>query len=146
MSKKERISEFLVITFATVVCGAAVFFFLVPSHLTVGSSSGLAIVISEIVHLPVSIVTFLLNTGLLLMGFLLIGREFGAKTVYTSTLVPVGFPATGVLRRLTMRSTPTIMSRSDMARIMTTAATTCSCCHTARHALIWQDSSTTHCC
>ena len=68
MSKKERISEFLVITFATVVCGAAVFFFLVPSHLTVGSSSGLAIVISEIVHLPVSIVTFLLNTGLLLMG------------------------------------------------------------------------------
>lgn len=49
MSKKERISEFLVITFATVVCGAAVFFFLVPSHLTVGSSSGLAIVISEIV-------------------------------------------------------------------------------------------------
>lgn len=89
MSKKERISEFLVITFATVVCGAAVFFFLVPSHLTVGSSSGLAIVISEIVHLPVSIVTFLLNTGLLLMGFLLIGREFGAKTVYTSTLVPV---------------------------------------------------------
>ena len=89
MSKKERISEFLVITFATVVCGAAVFFFLVPSHLTVGSSSGLAIVISEIVHLPVSIVTFLLNTGLLLMGFLLIGREFGAKTVYTPTLVPV---------------------------------------------------------
>lgn len=89
MSKKERISEFLMITFATVICGAAVFFFLVPSHLSVGSSSGLAIVLSAIIPLPVSVVTLLLNTGLLILGFLLIGREFGAKTVYTSTLVPV---------------------------------------------------------
>ncbi|MDO5416050.1 MAG: YitT family protein [Lachnospiraceae bacterium] len=81
--------EFLAITFATIIVGAAVFFFLIPSHVTVGSISGLAVVLENFIPLRISAITMILNVVLLLAGFLLIGREFGAKTVYTSILLPV---------------------------------------------------------
>lgn len=78
----------MIITVATVIVAAAVFFFLVPSNVSVGSISGLAIVLANFVPLSVSALTMILNVGLLLIGFLLVGREFGAKTVYTSILLP----------------------------------------------------------
>lgn len=88
MKSKETIREFMIITVATVIVAAAVFFFLVPSNVSVGSISGLAIVLANFVPLSVSALTMILNVGLLLIGFLLVGREFGAKTVYTSILLP----------------------------------------------------------
>ena len=85
----ETVKEFAMITFATAIVAAAVFFFLVPSHVSVGSISGLAIVIGNFIPLQISTITMILNVGLLIVGFLLIGREFGGKTVYTSILLPV---------------------------------------------------------
>ena len=97
METREKLTDFLMITVGTVICAAAVFFFLIPSSLTVGSISGLAIILSNLIPLSISVITFILNVGLLLLGFLLIGREFGTKTVYTSVLVPAvlwSFPTT----------------------------------------------------
>ncbi|MGM9661504.1 MAG: YitT family protein [Oscillospiraceae bacterium] len=88
MKRKEALKDFLLITVGTVIIAAAVFFFLIPSHISVGSISGLAIVVSNFVPLPISAITLLCNVVLLLLGFLLVGREFGAKTVYTSVLLP----------------------------------------------------------
>lgn len=89
MKYKEAVREFSIITFATIIVAAAVFFFLIPSHVSVGSISGLAIVLGNFVPLNISSITFILNIFLLIAGFLFIGREFGAKTVYTSLLLPV---------------------------------------------------------
>ncbi len=89
MKKKETVKDFLVITAGTVIVSAAVFFFLIPSCVPVGSISSLAMVLGTVLPLKISVITFLLNVGLLLLGFLFIGREFGAKTVYTSILMPV---------------------------------------------------------
>lgn len=89
MKKWGTVKEFAVITFATIIVSSAVFFFLIPSHVSVGSISGLAIVLGNFVPLKISAITFILNILLLILGFLFIGREFGAKTVYTSFLVPV---------------------------------------------------------
>lgn len=88
METRNKLVDFLTITAGTVICAAAVYFFLIPSHLTIGSISGLAIILSNVIPLSISAITFILNIGLLLVGFLLIGREFGTKTVYTSILVP----------------------------------------------------------
>lgn len=85
----QRIKEFLIITIATGIVAAAVFFFLMPSHLAVGSISGFSIVIGNYIPLPVSVITMIFNIGLLLLGFLLVGKEFGGKTIYTSVLLPV---------------------------------------------------------
>ena len=94
---RETAVDFLIITLATAIVACAVFFFLMPSHISVGSISGLAIVVSNFVPLPVSAITMIFNVGLLLLGFLLVGREFGGKTVYTSILLPVFI---GILERV----------------------------------------------
>ena len=85
---KRSVKEFAIITVGTAIIAAAVYFFMLPSHVTVGSASALALVISNYVPLPVSAITFVLNMVLLVIGFLLIGPEFGAKTVYASVLMP----------------------------------------------------------
>ena len=88
MRMKRSVKEFAIITVGTAIIAAAVYFFMLPSHVTVGSASALALVISNFVPLPVSAITFVLNMVLLVIGFLLIGPEFGAKTVYASVLMP----------------------------------------------------------
>ena len=83
------IREMGIITFATAIVGAAVFFFLSPSQVSIGSISSLAILLQHVVPLPMSAITMLLNVLLLIVGFLFIGRGFGFKTVYTSILLPL---------------------------------------------------------
>lgn len=89
MKTKDIIKEFIYITVATTIVGVAVFFFLVPSQLSIGSISGLAIVLSNLVPLTVSQLTMIMNIALLVISFLLVGKDFGIKTVYTSILLPV---------------------------------------------------------
>lgn len=89
MAKQGIVKEGLLITFAMLMVSSAVYFFMVPSKIVVGSVSGLAMVLAEILHMQMSTITFILNVILLLAGFIFIGREFGAKTIYTSLLLPV---------------------------------------------------------
>lgn len=83
------IRETAVLTAAVAIIAAAVFFFLSPSHASVSSISGLGIVLSNFIPLPLSAITMILNIVLLIIGFLTCGKEFGAKTVYTSVMLPV---------------------------------------------------------
>ena len=88
MIRKQPLKEFLVITAGVSIVSAAVYFFMLPSHVSVGSATALAMVISNFVPLPVSAITLIMNVVLLLIGFLLIGPEFGVKTVYCAVLMP----------------------------------------------------------
>ena len=85
----EAVKEIGILTAAVAIIAAAVFFFLVPSHTSVSSISGLGIVLSNFIPLPLSAITMILNVVLLIIGFLTCGKEFGAKTVYTSILLPL---------------------------------------------------------
>ena len=82
------LKEFVIITFGSVWVAAAIFFFMLPSKVAVGSATALAMVINNFISLPVSILSLAINVLLLITGFLLIGPGFGAKTVYTSVMVP----------------------------------------------------------
>ena len=88
MFTRKNIREFAIITVGTIIIAAAVFFFMLPSHVSVGSGAALAMVIANFIPLPVSAITLILNIFLLMIGFLLIGPDFGAKTVYCSVLMP----------------------------------------------------------
>ena len=83
------IKEFAIITVGTAIVAAAVFFFMLPSHVSVGSGTALAMVLSNFIPLSVSTITLIMNVGLLVIGFILIGAEFGAKTVYCTILMPL---------------------------------------------------------
>ena len=93
MNKKNQytdsVKETLILTLAVAIIAAAVYFFLVPSHASVSSISGLGIILSNFVPLPLSAITMILNVVLLIIGFFTCGREFGAKTVYTSIMLPL---------------------------------------------------------
>lgn len=90
MVKKQNIVvELLILTLATLLIAASVYFFLIPSCTAISSISGLAIVLSQILPFSMSAITMVLNVGLLAVGFALLGSEFGYKTVYTTILMPV---------------------------------------------------------
>ena len=86
---KEWIKEVVILTVAVGIIAAAVFFFLIPSSTAVSSISGLAIVMSNILPLPISSITMILNVTLLIIGIFTCGKDFGAKTVYTSIMLPL---------------------------------------------------------
>ena len=83
------VKETVILTVAVAIIAAAVYFFLVPSHTSVSSISGLGIVLSNFVPLQLSTITMILNVVLLIIGFFTCGREFGVKTVYTSVMLPL---------------------------------------------------------
>ena len=85
----ELIRETLILTAAMAIVAGAVYFFLLPSHASVSSISGLGIILSNFVPLPLSAITMILNVLLLIIGFFTCGKEFGAKTVYTSIVLPL---------------------------------------------------------
>ena len=85
----DLIKETVILTAAVAVISAAVYFFLVPSQTSVSSISGLGIVLSNFIPLPLSAITMVLNVVLLIIGFLTCGKEFGVETVYTSIVVPL---------------------------------------------------------
>lgn len=88
MKKLEPLWDFLVITIATALVSIAVFFFMIPSNVSVGSVAALAMVLANFIPLSVATLTMIMNVALLALGFLLVGKEFGVKTVYTATLMP----------------------------------------------------------
>ena len=84
--------EWIIMTLGMLVAAAAVYYFLVPSKLIIGSISGLSIVISGIFEklgmtVKVSTVVLVINALLLVMAYLLIDKEFGIKTVYTALIL-----------------------------------------------------------
>lgn len=82
------VKEYIIITFGAALAAMAIYFFMLPSHIAVGSGSALAMVLSNFIPLPVSVISLTQNIIFLIMGFILIGPEFGAKTVYTSVVIP----------------------------------------------------------
>ena len=84
--------EFIIMTVAMFIAAAAVYYFLLPSNLVIGSITGLSMVISSLFSLAgltvkVSVVVTIINAALLIMAWFLIGHEFGAKTVYTALIL-----------------------------------------------------------
>lgn len=85
----EKGKEFTILTIAVAIIASAVYLFLVPSRTSVSSISGLGIIISHFITSPLSTITMILNIVLLIIGFILCGKEFGIKTLYTSIMLPV---------------------------------------------------------
>ena len=80
--------EVLIMTLGMSVGAAAVYYFLMPSNLIIGSISGLSIVLSQLLGgVKVSLIVTIINAVLLILAWLLIGAEFGAKTVYTALIL-----------------------------------------------------------
>ena len=89
MKVKNTVKEFAIITAGTAIIAAGVYFFMLPSHVSIGSVTALAMVLSNFIPLPISAITLVINIGLVVLGLLLIGKEFGVKTIYCTILLPI---------------------------------------------------------
>lgn len=89
MTNKQTIKEYFFIALGTFIVAIGVYYFMVPQHLAVGGVSGLSIVINSYIPLPISVISLIVNAILLLIGFILIGKEFGGKTIYSVVLLSV---------------------------------------------------------
>ena len=84
--------ELIIMTLGMLVGAAAVNYFLVPSKIIIGSISGLSIVLAAVfegigISIKVSTVIVIINAILLILAYILIGSEFGLKTVYTALIL-----------------------------------------------------------
>lgn len=86
---KTKIKEYSIVTIGTLIVAVAVFFFMLPSNVVVGSLTGFVMVLANFIPIKISVLTFILNVFLLLVGFIFIGKEFGGKTVYASIIMPI---------------------------------------------------------
>lgn len=89
MEKKVNLKEYATLNMGMFFVSASVYYVMMPGKFVVGSLSGLVIVMANFIPLKISTMTLILNILLLMVGFIFIGKEFGAKTVITSLMLPV---------------------------------------------------------
>lgn len=80
-----------------------IYFFKFPNHFAFGGITGFSTVVSEITHWSASDFTSIVNTLLLVLGFLFLGRDFGLRTVYATMVMSISL---SLLERLCPLSRP----------------------------------------
>jgi len=102
--------SYLIITVGTLLMTLGVYLFEFPNRFSTGGVSGIAIILGDVVRFltPAQIVV-ILNVFLLIVGFLILGKSFGVKTIYASLLMSVTlnvleavYPMTGTLTQQPM--------------------------------------------
>ena len=86
---KNGIIDFILITVGTIICGAATYFFMVPSNLAIASVSGVAILIGKFIPMSKAMLILILNLVLLVISWFFVGHEFTIKSIYPSVGLPV---------------------------------------------------------
>ena len=80
--------NYLLITIGVLIVAFGICFFLIPADLATGGITGLAMVINEVAPaISIGQILLILNIILFIIGFLTIGKAFGAKTIYASFLL-----------------------------------------------------------
>lgn len=81
--------ELVIMTIGMLLVAACVNYFLTPASMIIGTISGLSIVLSKLLGGAISVPTMIviINAILLVLAWFLIGKEFGAKTVYTAMIL-----------------------------------------------------------
>lgn len=85
----ERMRSYLMIALGTALTAAAFGLIVLPQGLAAGGITGLSVLLSRVLPLPVSAIVFVLNAGLFLLGWACVGRDFAFKTLLVSLLFPV---------------------------------------------------------
>lgn len=88
-SKKRVIGQYVVITIGAALVALGLDLFLVPNKIVAGGVSGIATILFHLINIPVGISMLVLNSILFLIAFKVLGRTFGAKTIYCTVILSV---------------------------------------------------------
>ncbi len=87
--KAQTIRDYLLLSIGTLLIALAVKEYMIPCQIVTGSVSGLAILVSEFLHLDDSLIVLALNLSCLMIGVRFLGKRFGMRCVYISILLPL---------------------------------------------------------
>lgn len=85
----KKVKHFLLLTGSTLIMSVGTYFFKFTNNFTFGGITGLAVLIAKTGFMSASDFTFVMNMILLVIGFLVLGKKFAAKTAYCSILLSV---------------------------------------------------------
>ena len=85
--------EYAVLTIATLIMVVGVYVFKFPNNFSFGGVTGIAVILAKVTSITPGTWTFLINMALLVLGFVMLGKSFGIKTVYVSVLMSVSLSA-----------------------------------------------------
>ena len=86
---KGKLKHFLLLTSSTLIMAVGTYFFKFTNNFTFGGITGLAVLVAKTGFMSASDFTFVMNMILLVIGFIVLGRKFAAKTAYCSILLSV---------------------------------------------------------
>lgn len=86
MPAKNAVKQFLVMTLGTVLLTVGVYFFKIPNGFSTGGVSGIGTILGKVTAISPAKWISIINIALLIFGFIFLGRETGAKTIYCSVL------------------------------------------------------------
>mgnify|MGYP003424841513 FL=1 len=104
MKKQEqvqRLKETLYVTLGAFILAISVNLIFLPNQIVAGGASGLSIVLNELFGWNVALTLYAINIPLLILCFLLLGKDVGFKTIYGSLINPFFIAITGSLPPLT---------------------------------------------
>lgn len=81
--------DYIVITLAVIIMDLGIYAFKFPNHFSFGGVSGLAVVLNEILGISAAQINLVINLALLVIGFAVLGKNFGLKTAYATVLSSV---------------------------------------------------------
>ncbi len=85
------LKEYALITLGIMLVVVGVYFFKFPNNFSIGGVTGLAILLSKLFSGAVSsgTIVFVVNIVLLIIGYFVLGKKFGIRTVYGSLLLSI---------------------------------------------------------
>lgn len=86
---KEHIKDWSIVTIGNFLVAIAFSFFLDPNNLVIGGSTGLATIFKYLFGIDTDISILVINALLLVVGLLLLGKDFFMKTAYSTIIFPV---------------------------------------------------------
>ena len=82
----KRVMEYIIITFAVVLMDVGIYVFKFPNNFSFGGVSGMAVVFSHFIPMTSAQINLVINLILLMIGFIVLGRDFGVKTAYVTVV------------------------------------------------------------
>ena len=86
---KEKLKHFSLLTVSTLIMAVGTYFFKFTNNFTFGGITGLAVLVADKTSISASDFSFIVNMLLLVLGFVVLGKKFAAKTAYCSILLSV---------------------------------------------------------
>lgn len=86
---KSKLKNFSLLTISTLIMAVGIYFFKFTNNFTFGGITGIAVLVAKFLPISASDFSFVVNILLLIIGWIVLGKSFAAKTAYSTILLSV---------------------------------------------------------